>query len=409
MANKAKRTEHAGGKNGGGHRGKRADAKRESAKQRREVDRRESSTPHDPLVKSALPPSRAARVGPVRKRMRLVVHRERDKRGVTYGVTSPDAPGAYGIGKTRATAVRDFRGAAALLAEHDVAHRHPIEALLRASSIRSANCRAPHEVVFLAEGAMPYVADWDWLVVALREVLGVKLPASVRREVKTILAAPRSHQKLPPLPVVVSSGGRLSVHAIDLVRSCPPPRLSADDEIEPLGDVEVVEADGIPKWIDELSDGDDSLNDALTEAWVAKLKAHTVMLRCGGFPRACIDELEAAEAILEAISAGRVQRPQLAEKAARAAEKFDAVRSGLRRGACGKLTVEFDRETDGRWIAEVPELPGVMVYGGSRDDALAKVVVLVRAVLADQAEQSERDEPGAKIRNAPRSRTSKGR
>jgi HTH-type transcriptional regulator / antitoxin HigA len=49
MANRAKRTEHAGAKNGGACRGHRADAKRESAKRRREVDRREPLAPHDPM------------------------------------------------------------------------------------------------------------------------------------------------------------------------------------------------------------------------------------------------------------------------------------------------------------------------------------------------------------------------
>jgi len=70
---------------------------------------------------------------------------------------------------------------------------------------------------------MPYRADWEWLVVALDRVLGVKLPASVRKAVETILdAPPRSRGKLPLLPVVVRSGvgcsaGRFAVHAFDLV------------------------------------------------------------------------------------------------------------------------------------------------------------------------------------------------
>ena len=41
-----------------------------------------------------------------------------------------------------------------------------------------------------------------------------------------------------------------------------------------------------------------------------------------------------------------------------------------------KLTVEFDREVDGRWIADIPELPRVMVYGNSKEDALVNVLVL---------------------------------
>jgi predicted RNase H-like HicB family nuclease len=56
-----------------------------------------------------------------------------------------------------------------------------------------------------------------------------------------------------------------------------------------------------------------------------------------------------------------------------------------------KLTVEFDRETDGRWIASVPELAGVHVYGESRDRALAKVLSLAYSVLADEVEHGERD------------------
>ena len=53
------------------------------------------------------------------------------------------------------------------------------------------------------------------------------------------------------------------------------------------------------------------------------------------------------------------------------------------------LTLEFDREEDGRWIAEILELPGVMVYGQSREDALASVQALAFRVLADLIELRE--------------------
>jgi predicted RNase H-like HicB family nuclease len=53
------------------------------------------------------------------------------------------------------------------------------------------------------------------------------------------------------------------------------------------------------------------------------------------------------------------------------------------------LKVELDRETDGRWIAEVPALPGVMVYGESRDEAVAKVQALALRVIADRLEHGE--------------------
>jgi len=48
------------------------------------------------------------------------------------------------------------------------------------------------------------------------------------------------------------------------------------------------------------------------------------------------------------------------------------------------MHIEVDREADGRWIAEVPELPGVMVYGATRHDAIAKVEALALRVIADR-------------------------
>lgn len=54
-----------------------------------------------------------------------------------------------------------------------------------------------------------------------------------------------------------------------------------------------------------------------------------------------------------------------------------------------KFTVETELETDGRWIAEVPELPGTMVYAASREEAIAKAKALALHVLADQLEHGE--------------------
>ena len=51
------------------------------------------------------------------------------------------------------------------------------------------------------------------------------------------------------------------------------------------------------------------------------------------------------------------------------------------------LTIELDREEDGRWIADVPDLPGVMVYGNAKQDALAKVQALALRVLASKIEE----------------------
>jgi len=51
------------------------------------------------------------------------------------------------------------------------------------------------------------------------------------------------------------------------------------------------------------------------------------------------------------------------------------------------LSIEFEQEEDGRWIAEIPELPGVMVYGTSKEDAESKVQALALRVVADQLER----------------------
>ncbi len=49
------------------------------------------------------------------------------------------------------------------------------------------------------------------------------------------------------------------------------------------------------------------------------------------------------------------------------------------------MKIEIEREENGRWIAEVPDLPGVMVYGESRDEAIAKVEALALRVIADRS------------------------
>ena len=51
--------------------------------------------------------------------------------------------------------------------------------------------------------------------------------------------------------------------------------------------------------------------------------------------------------------------------------------------------IEIDREADGRWIAEVPDLAGVLSYGTSRDDAVAHVQALALRVIADRLEHNE--------------------
>jgi predicted RNase H-like HicB family nuclease len=57
------------------------------------------------------------------------------------------------------------------------------------------------------------------------------------------------------------------------------------------------------------------------------------------------------------------------------------------------IRVEIDREDDGRILASVPELPGVMAYGSSEDEAVRKVKSIALQVLADMIESGE-DVPG---------------
>lgn len=53
------------------------------------------------------------------------------------------------------------------------------------------------------------------------------------------------------------------------------------------------------------------------------------------------------------------------------------------------LRIESEQEEDGRWVAEVPALPGVMAYGKTKSDASAKAQVLALRVIADRVENGE--------------------
>ena len=53
------------------------------------------------------------------------------------------------------------------------------------------------------------------------------------------------------------------------------------------------------------------------------------------------------------------------------------------------FSIEFEREDDGRWLAEVPTLPGVMCYGADRDEAVARVQALALRVIAERLEHRE--------------------
>jgi predicted RNase H-like HicB family nuclease len=53
--------------------------------------------------------------------------------------------------------------------------------------------------------------------------------------------------------------------------------------------------------------------------------------------------------------------------------------------------VELEQEEDGRWIAEIPDLPGVLAYGSTAEEARSKAQALALRVLADRIEHGEAD------------------
>ncbi len=54
-----------------------------------------------------------------------------------------------------------------------------------------------------------------------------------------------------------------------------------------------------------------------------------------------------------------------------------------------QLTIEIEQEEDGRWIADVRNLPGVMVYGDTVDEAVARAQAMALRVIADRIEHGE--------------------
>jgi predicted RNase H-like HicB family nuclease len=54
-----------------------------------------------------------------------------------------------------------------------------------------------------------------------------------------------------------------------------------------------------------------------------------------------------------------------------------------------QFTIEHEREVDGRWVAEITELPGALAYGKTRQEAMARVEALGLRVVADRIEHGE--------------------
>ncbi len=65
------------------------------------------------------------------------------------------------------------------------------------------------------------------------------------------------------------------------------------------------------------------------------------------------------------------------------------------------LPIEVEREEDGRWLAEIPDLPGVMAYGATHAEAVARVQALGLRTLADRVEHGEEIPSGAAALFAP--------
>jgi len=53
------------------------------------------------------------------------------------------------------------------------------------------------------------------------------------------------------------------------------------------------------------------------------------------------------------------------------------------------MKIDIEKEDDGRWIAEVSDLPGVLTYGKTREEAIAKVEALALRVIADRIDHGE--------------------
>ena len=54
-----------------------------------------------------------------------------------------------------------------------------------------------------------------------------------------------------------------------------------------------------------------------------------------------------------------------------------------------QISIEVEQEEDGRWLSEVPELPGVLAYGQTRSEAIVRAQVLALRVIADRIEHGE--------------------
>ena len=109
-------------------------------------------------------------------------------------------------------------------------------------------------------------------------------------------------------------------------------------------------------------------------------------------PRPPSIEERASTHLVGHVACSSVERARVRGPALAGSTRPASLAPALLRGATllsVKLTVELDREEDGRIIAEVLELPGVMAYGKTREEAIAKVQALAPHVVAEKLEQGE--------------------
>jgi predicted RNase H-like HicB family nuclease len=65
-----------------------------------------------------------------------------------------------------------------------------------------------------------------------------------------------------------------------------------------------------------------------------------------------------------------------------------------------RFSVELEQETDGRWIAEIPEIPGALAYGKTKEEAINKAYAIALRAVADDVENSDEDPPNIRLERA---------
>jgi predicted RNase H-like HicB family nuclease len=60
-----------------------------------------------------------------------------------------------------------------------------------------------------------------------------------------------------------------------------------------------------------------------------------------------------------------------------------------------RFSIEIEQEKDGRWIAEIPEVPGAIAYGPTEHDATVKAYAIALRAVADSVEHSKEDPPAS--------------